>query len=87
MLKEFVEVVKTKVSMGKLGSIACGSSTGRSWARRGPQPREVYSLERLQLGSYGLPGYKAITHTGQAAWAGEGSQIVEQPQEVTAATS
>ena len=59
MLKEFVEVVKTKVSMGKLGSIACGSSTGRSWARRGPQPREVYSLERLQLGSCGLPSYQA----------------------------
>ena len=52
MLKEFVEVVKTKVSMSKLGSIACGSSTGRSWARRGPQPREVHSLERLQLVGY-----------------------------------
>ena len=55
---------KQRAGVGQLGSIACGSSTGRSWARRGPQPREVYSLERLQLGSCGLPSYQATRLSG-----------------------
>ena len=59
--------------------VQAGAGPGGALSQEGAQPREATTG--------GLPGYKAITHTGQAAWAGEGSQIIEQAPEVSAATS